>query len=72
MVILQLKLCGLRIKRGWMHGCRNNPPLRTVDLLLIRLTILDSDGTGKLIEASRALCRDPAWLIENSEEIREA
>lgn len=69
MVILHFKLCGLSIKKGWLFGERDNPPLHEVNMLLCRAFILKRDGSGRIIQAVRGLCSDPSWLIENSQEI---
>lgn len=72
MVIFQFKLCGLSIKRGWLFGRRENPPIHTLNMLLCRAFLLDGKGAGKVIEATSGLCDDPLWLIENRKEIEMA
>ena len=69
MMTLEFKLCGLSIKRGWLFGSRDNPPLHTVNFLFVSAVIFSDDAWKKLREATRGLCSDPSWLIENSEEI---
>lgn len=72
MVILQFKLCGLSIKRGWLFGKRENAPIHTLNMLLCRAFLLGGKGAGKVIEATSGLCDDPLWLIENRKEIEMA
>ena len=70
MISLQLKMCGIRFKRGVLFGEYHEYPIWVFEFLLISIVWNRGKSAGILLTAMNGLAQDKDWLIENRKEIR--
>lgn len=71
MVIINLKLCGLSVRRATLFGLeRREYPVMVVRGLFFMVAVLKGVPVRLFQEAMTGLMDDPEWMIKNARSVR--